>query len=81
MPSVDHPESATVLARYPQKCNCACALPAKVGKKIAGKKFNDCADTVAFIQWTTEGVWELATSAIESSFKVHWREQSWAITV
>ena len=24
--------SATALARYPQKCNCACALPAKVGK-------------------------------------------------
>ena len=35
----DHPESATALARYPQKCNCACALPAEVGKSFfAGKK-------------------------------------------
>ena len=34
MPSVDHPESATAFARYPQKCNCACELPAEVGKKL-----------------------------------------------
>ena len=30
-PSVDHRESATALARYPQKFNCTCALPAEVG--------------------------------------------------
>ena len=56
-----------------QKCNCACALPAEVQlrlhvtrrswqKLFAGKNFEknfgDCADAVAFIQWTTEGVWK-----------------------
>ena len=50
-------------------CNCACALPAEVQlrlrvtrrswqKLFAGKNFGDCADAVAFIQWTTEGVWK-----------------------
>ena len=48
---VDYPKSATALAHYPQKCNCACALPAEVGKSFLwGKKFSDCADAVAFIQ-------------------------------
>ena len=34
MPSVDHPEGATVLMRYPQKCNCT-----SWQKLFAGKNF------------------------------------------
>ena len=40
MPSVDHPEKATALARYLQKCNCACALPTEVGKNCLRVKIS-----------------------------------------
>ena len=47
----DHRESATALAHY---CS---FLPTEVGTIFLRIKFGDCADAVAFIQWTTEGIW------------------------
>ena len=61
-------ESATALAHYPQKSNCACALPAEVGKNCLRVKISEkfwwlrrrsCVHTV-----NNRGRLEIATSAI-----------------
>ena len=62
IPKSYHPESATALARYLQKCNCACMLPAEV---FCRQKFSDCTDADLYVYTVNNrGGLELATSAI-----------------
>ena len=55
--------SATAIARYPQKCNCACALPTEVGKSFLRGKNVVTAQT-SCVYTVNRGRLELATSTI-----------------